>query len=447
MQRFIEPQISQQRTQKMVSSTISALETALERYVSESIYRKFFQWCLSKQSPQRKVFTQVLGVPQLVNLTHKLFAGLLSETEWDALLPFCSRINAYLTYEAISDNVALGLARPKVKEGRADDRPDNRREVLTAFNTATVKRLQGEHRSASALLAPIKAMISQVSLFKSSLSPEKLLYLAASSVKQTQNWSIHDLNASLQVVLVANAETCSEVANEIAGLAGADLVRQGLVDRYTAVNTLLANPPMTVDERVHIGTQAVLVAPTIGYYLTVLANKIRPTEGFAELVEDGTLEIALYDAALLVRLLNDIGTPVLKMSATERKRLVGQIQACWETQFTPAHTLFEVLGKFTETCIDLTRIRKDTLFGEYNLALDLLPQDASMTETLTIFEDNLNHYGELYTKHWQRLKSMGDRITDRLQDDRVSQVILRFVKFHEMLYSNAFDSSKGEYAV
>lgn len=427
----------------MLSTAVSSLANGLERYMPGSIYSKFCQWCLSEKNPQRKIFIQVLGIYQLVNLTLKLFDGLLSDTEWHTILPFCAPMNAYLTCEAVSDNVAIGLARPKAEDKKAE----KRREVVSAFNTATIKRLKGNGQPAGKLLSPVEKLTQELSMFKSSLSPEKLIYLAATSIKEKQNWSMQDLNASLQAVLVANAETCHEVTKEIAGLAGSELVHQGMVDRYASVNDLLASKPMTREERVHAGTHAILVAPTIGYYVTVLAHKVRPMEGFSELVEDGTLETALYDAALLVRLLNDLGTPVLKMSGTERKQLVGQIEVCWTTNFTPAHTFFEVLGQFTETCVELTRIRKDTLFGEYNLALDLLPQDAGMTETLTVFEENLDYYSELYTKHWGRLKQMTDRINERLQDDVVSQVILRFVKFHEMLYSNAFNSKNGEYAV
>jgi hypothetical protein len=427
----------------MLSTTVSALVQGLEHHMPGSIYSKFCAWCLSERNPQRKVLIQVLGISQLVNLTAKLFEGLLSDQEWEALLPYCATMNAYLTCEAVSDNVAIGLARPKPKDVKAEAR----RQVVSAFNTATVERLKGTPGPARAMLAPVEEVTRTISMFKSSLSPEKLLYLAVSSLKEKPSWSMADLNASLQAVLVANAETCQEVAQAIDTLPGSAIVRQGLMDRYDSVNDLLANKEMSREERVRVGAHAILVSPTIGYYVTVLADKIRPQTGFADLVEDGTLETALYDAALLVRLLNDLGTPILTMTGTERKQLVGQLEECWQTQFTSAHTLFEVLAKFSETCNDLTRIRKDTLFGEYNLALDLLPPESQMETTLAVFEENLGYYSELYGKHWQRLKQNTDRITEYLQDDLVSQVILRFVKFHEMLYSNAFDSAKGEYAV
>ena len=427
----------------MLLETVSALSTSLQQYMPDSIYSKFCQWCLSERNPQRKLFIQVLGIVQLINLTLKLFEGLLSEQEWQTLLPYCATMNAYLTCEAVSDNVAIGLARPKVEDANAEER----RQVVSAFNTVTVERLEGNDQSASHLLSPMEQVTKQISMFKSSLSPEKLLYLAATAVKQGAGWSMQDLNASLQAVLVANAETCAEVAGTIEDLSGSHIVRQGLKDRYSSVNRLLAQESLTREERIQVGTHAILVSPTIGFYVTVLAHKVRPQAGFSDLVEDGTLETALYDAALLVRLLNDLGTPVLKMSDSERQQLMGQIQDAWETNFTPAHSLFQVLESFTETCVELTRIRKDTLFGEYNLALDLLPQSGGVSETMAVFRENLNYYSELYNKHWKRLKENTDRITAHLEDDLISQIILRFVTFHEMLYSNAFNSSAGEYAV
>lgn len=416
----------------LLSTTAAAILYCLDLYAPDAIFTKFCAWCLSDKNPQRKIFIQTLGVFNLVDFTVKLFEGILSETELQALLPYCASMNTYLTFEPILNNVEIGLARPKPEDVKAEDR----REVLKAFNTATIERLHSNHQSAHKLLSPIEKITRKISLFKSSDSPEKLLYLAATSIRDKQNWSMQDLNASLQAVLIANAETCNEVVQAIAGLPGSDVVHQGLVDRYASVNDLLASKSMTWEERVHLGTHAILVVPTIGYYVTVLANEIRPMEGFAELIEDGTLYTTLYDAALLVRLLNDLGTPVLKMSGTERKQLVRQIKECWETQFTPTHTLFEVLEHFTETSTELTQICQDARYGKYNLALDLLPQDGKMTEILNVFEQNLNDYSELYSKHWQRLMAMADRMTKHLKDDLISQVFLRVVKICEISYSD-----------
>jgi hypothetical protein len=429
--------------QKMLAKTVAALSGSLERYAPGSPYGKFCAWCLNKENPQRRLFLQVLGIYQLINLTDKLFEGLLSEQEWDALLPFCATINAYLTCEAVSDNLAIGLARPKAKDKKAEER----REVVNAFNAATVERLKGNTPSAQRLLSPVEAITQQLSMFKSSLSPEKLLYLASTAAKQKQAWSLQDLNASLQAVLVANAETCSEVALTLEELPGSELVRQGLMERYTSVNRLLGQEVMGREERVHVGVHSILVVPTIGYYLTILAHKVRPLAGFEILVADGTLGTALYDSALLVRLLNDLGTPLLNMSRPERQRLITDLGQCWQTEFTPAHSLLDVLAKFTETCQELNRIRKDTLFGEYNLALDLVSTTALPTVVLEDFANNLDYYSELYQRHRQRLATMTTRINNHLQDDLISKVILNFVQFHEMLYGNSFASKNGEYAV
>jgi hypothetical protein len=430
----------------LLAATLSALTQSLEKHTSDSLYSKFCAWCLNEQNPQRKIFVQVLGIHQLVNLTCKLFEGLLSESEWETLMPYAATMNAYLTCEAVSDNMAIGLARPTAKDCKAEQR----RQVVTAFNEATVERLKGQHPSAHQLLSPVEKITRQISMFKSSLSPDKLFQLATASVKDQKSWSLQDLNASLQAVLVANAESCTEVSEAIAGLAGDELVRQGLIDRYESVNRLLNRENMSREERVHVGTHAILVAPTIGYYVTVLAQKVRPLPEFEELAADGTLETVLYDAALLVRLLNDMGTPILKMSGTERKQLMGNLKECWRSHFTPAHSIFEVLAKFSETCVDMTRIRKDTLFGEYNLALDLLPTAGNMEDmeaSLQVLDDNLAYYSELYHRHSQRLAQTAQCMSDRLQDDLISKAILNFVHFHEILYSNTFSSKAGEYAI
>lgn len=428
---------------RLLTETLSALVNSIERHAPGSVYGKFCAWCLHDQNPQRKLFLQVLGIYQLVNLTTKLFENLLSEEEWEILLPYCAVLNAYLTCEAVSDNLAIGLARPKSKDGQASQR----RQVLQTFNQATIERLRGTIPAANHLLSPVERLTRQISMFKSSLSPQKLIYLATSSVKDLRRWSLQDLNTSLQAVLVANAETCCEVGQTLEGFAGATIVSAGLIDRYESVNRLLSNEKLTRSERVHVGTHAVLVLPTIGYYITVLANQVRPRPTFETLVANGTVATALYDAALLVRLLNDLGTPLLTMQAPERQTLMQEFRIFWQTHFLPTHSIFEVLAKFSETCVALTRIRKDTMFGEYNLALDLLPPTGGITEGLNALEENLNYYSELYGRHYKRLEKMTIQMTECLEDDLVSKVIWQFVNFHEWLYSNSFASNTGEYAV
>src|SRR4051794_34988851 len=124
---------------RMLAETVAAFETSLLRDVPESAYRDFCEWALSARNPRSLEWMQSLGITQLVHLTSKLFEGLLDEPEWMRLLDYARSMNVYQLYEIVSDNLAIGLARPAPD----DAAQQARHRLLRAFNAVTIQRLEG----------------------------------------------------------------------------------------------------------------------------------------------------------------------------------------------------------------------------------------------------------------------------------------------------------------
>jgi len=210
------------------------------------------------------------------------------------------------------------------------------------------------------------------------------------------------------------------------------------------VSKLLDEPEMPLDDRLSTSAHTIMVIPTIAYYVGALAEVVKPCRGFDSLVTDGTLYEALYDAALLVRLLNDVGTNLLRQPEPERAELFRVLRRRAERK--PEGSLYDLLrGSLEEYKSLFTRIRKDVLMREFNVCMT----DAALPalEALPGFESNLVEVKRVYAERKTGLARRLASITERLRDPTVSRVVDRFVGFHETLYTRAYDDPFGEYAV
>ncbi len=91
------------------------------------------------------------------------------------------------------------------------------------------------------------------------------------------------------------------------------------------------------------------------------------------MIDNGLLYSALADAALITRLLNDVGTHLLQMTTIERIQLYQKMQSYINNhQFDSIFTCLSFLTKDPEFLLPLIRIRKDLQHGEFNICLDPL---------------------------------------------------------------------------
>ena len=430
--------VDTQKKQELFRRTLVGLEESIRQYMPECAYREFCLWALGAEEPVREGFLKLLGVPQLVQLTVSLLGGTVAEQDWGRLIGATVPMSVYLTYEVISDNLAIGLAAP----APPTEEVAVRRKVLLAFNEAMVQRIQGNPLPAYALLAPVRSIAEQVSSFEQSLSPGKHRSLAKQFLAQHGHVSMHGLEHSLWPGLLANIESCAALARSLGGSQIALGVREGLANRYRGVTRLLESPFMPLSRRLEIGVDTILVEPVLGYSAGLLGDIHQP-EAFPEVIADGSLAEALYTAAFLVRLLNDVGTTLLSQSEGERELLIETLRK--EARGAPSFSrlLLDSAERFGPM---MTRLQKDLEHGEFNLCI---PSAVNLpaAQCLPLFVDRLTQVSALYARGKLRLRELLDGLSERLDQGAISQVIGRFVSFHERLYTHHYSDSRGEYAV
>ncbi len=428
--------------QLLLDATLAAFNNSLPQHMPAGVQRDFYLWAFSSQNPLQSQFLQTTGVLQLVNLTVMLLDDLVDRYDWPQLAAYSALLNVYLSYEAVSDNLAIGVARLT-----PDDNHLLQRNLLYGFNQAMIARLKGSWQTAAELLEPLQPDSARFSSFDQSLSADKHSAFARAYVESHPGVLLKYLEHGLWPALVANIEACAELASMMDRCQTGSLLREGLINRYQSVNRTLEAQNMPRLELATVGAHSILVAPTLAFYAAALAEIIRPNPHYYRVIEDGLLNEALYDAALLVRLLNDMGTDLLRQSEDQRRILVNGLRTTYLKNGNTLNTLPLLLLSAADVDEALTRIHKDVFHGEFNVCLFNLRHIQQVPDAITMFEHNLAHYARLYAEHTARLEENLQAIRERLHDEVVSRVIHRFVQFHVRLYSHRFTTAVGEYAI
>ncbi len=420
------------------ADTIIQFQGSLHKHMPSTPYRDFHLWAISSENGERETWLQVMGIPQFAKLTEHLLGEVVADEQWPLLLKYAGVMNNYLIYETISDNLAIGLAYPHPD----DETYEIRKSILRTFNEAMALRLKGEKAHSKKLLASIKTQAGQVSAFKQSLTEDDQRDLVLHYAQQIDSptWPVE---FGTWAALVANIEACVDVIEELQGNALYDSLRDELIARYEAVSCLLNQAEMDIEDLKHTSTQAILVVPVLTYYISVIAEIINPNPAIIHTLEGRVLQTALEDAALMVRLLNDIGTGLLT-AKHDSERMFDNLHT--HSHHINSMSLCDFLLQATANNGEMSRIHKDITYGEYNVSLYNI-MDAPLTpETFLIFRQNVTHFQACYRDRRTRLKQNLAKMTDILDNPTISNLILRFVKFHEYIYSYSFDSQAGDYA-
>src|SRR5690606_25866518 len=154
-------------------------------------------------------------------------------------------------------------------------------------------------------------------------------------------------------------------------------------------------------------------------------EKVQPLPAYRDVLEDGSLLLALEDAALLVRLLNDMGTLLLEQPTNDRKALIQTLYHMHHTGDFPTfeHLLLDVAGQQGTL---LTRMNKDIRFGEFNVCLHSVRQVNDIATAIEVFADQLESLTLVYEDRLQRLPGMVAQLNQRLGSTFAGEVILRF---------------------
>lgn len=426
---------------KTLDLTLRGLEQSIRGHMPEGAARDYCLWALSAEDAVRTRWLEVMGIPQLIQLTLKLLEGTVPETGWEQLLTATVPMNVYQIYEIISDNLAIGLGSRVAN----DTSHDERRQVLLAFNTAMVQRLQGAPERAETLLAPMRSTVEQLSTYEQSLNPTKHREIAQIYLRQTGKLNAGELERAVWPGLLANIESCAELVRSSSDMAICPLLTQALIGRYRGVSSLLEDPGMAFSRRIHIGVDTILVEATLAYYLGVMGERILRLEGFRQQVEDGLVAEVLYYTAQLLRLLNDLGPSLVNQSDKERSDFFRGLAS--QSRAPATQPLGELLREnAVRSGAVLTRLVKDLEHREFNICLYGLT-DVPVARALPVLEQRLAHAAQVYTQGYQRHLMLAELLNTRLRSESLGLVLLRFVRFHEKLYSRPYTEQAGEYAV
>ncbi|QRN92936.1 hypothetical protein JRI60_27400 [Archangium violaceum] len=429
---------------KTLQLTLEGFEQSIRRYMPEGVAREYYLWALSaKDASVRKAWLEVMGVPQLVQLTLLLLEGSVpadNKEGWEELIKATVPMNVYQLYEIISDNLAIGLG----SKAADDTSYEQRREVMLAFNDAMVRRIKGAPESAAELLAPVRSTVEHISSFEQSLNPAKHRDVAESYRKEVR-LAPGELENTLWPGLLANIESCRDLVRASEGMVMGPLMTQALIGRYRGVSSLVEDPGMAFSRRIHVGVETILVEATLDWYVGVLGERILKLKNFRQQVEDGTVSEALYYTALLLRLLNDLGPALVTQSEQERKDFFRELGALSRAPATQplSELLRENAGRFGAK---LTRLVKDMQHREFNVCLFGL-MDAPCSRALPLLEQRLAHASLVYIQAYQRLNSLTELLSQRLDCATLGVMMQRFVGFHVKLYSRPYNEQAGEYAV
>ena len=430
-----------QRTLLAVEKTSLVLQESLWDFMPEGAYRDFYLWALSNANPQRDNWMQLIGLTQIVQLTVRLLGDLVDDTQWNWLAGFTAPFNTYLVYEVVSDNLAIGLTNNSRNPADAQ-----RKTLLHEFNHAVCQYLGDENARGEAVLHSLAPIAHSISSFRQSLSPGKQAGIVRAYLQQNPSVTLPDIEYSVWDLLVANFNAVTTAARQTESFQLGGIIRHGLLQRYQTVDALLSETRLSLEQLTSYSAYAILLVPTIAYYLEGLARIGNLQDRLQHTVETETLSEALLLTAILVRLLNDFGTELLLQSADERWELIeGLYQQLGRSN---SQTLNEVLLRAaSENSTLLTRLKKDIQHGELNLGLWYLSNVTPVSDAIMLFAHRLEYYSQQYMHYYAQLEVLLDKISTQIGDDALSRVIARCVQFHEALYRNPYDEPEGEYAV
>lgn len=411
-------------------ATVGALRDSVGGQMPAGPLRDHYLWWLDPGRAGHRQFLRATGVAQLVRLYGTLTDGLVDEGLAPKVAELLSRIAVYQTYEIVTDNLAHGLFASGAispDTGPADRDTVSRRLLIRSFNAAATVRLCGGGRSAAVALAPERRRAARVSMLDHGLSAPAHRRLAAAGPA--------DDRVDVWPALVVNVEAALDVAATAAQTPFGPTVRHGLIDRYRAVSRTLSSRPLSRLELAVLGARSVLVVPTLGYCLAVVADLTEPVPGLADTVADGTLGDALFDAAVLARLLNDVGTGLLRLAPDGRRAALASVRRRAHRDGLRAALDGPPFG----------RLARDLRLGEFNLCLYAARRAPDAAAALTALEAEVDYFATLYALHSDRLTTGLAALTRRLADPRPARLVRRFVRFHERLYARSHDTAAGDY--
>ena len=418
----------------------SHLHHGLPSFIPTSPYRSFLLWGLDAENPHRGAFLQCLGITQLAKMTASVSKTLVQPSDWQRFAPLVSMNSAYLCFEIMSDNLALHLAPLR----RPTEHAPLRRALLERFNELAQQRLRDPATRCDLLQEELKDLATGLSWFEQSLVPDRLRALADVYVKEGGDGDASSIECAVAPMLHVNIETCRSTLRSVAGLSLFELTQRGLIDRYRCANRVLRGTDTSLMRGVESGLHTALVVPTLYFYIDVLAHLRAPS---ARLVEHREAVSELVrDAAVQIRLLNDLGTQLLTCSEDALgRRLDEGLRAGAGAYEASSGNLRSALLATTSSSPAWTRVHKDIEFGEFSLALWGIDPQTSWPEAVGRIYENVDFCRSLYESVRKRMQAQATKLRAVLPV--AVEPVRRLLDFNVEMYRNDFTTQRGEYSI
>jgi hypothetical protein len=417
---------------------------AIHEYIQNPEFRDFYLWAISPQNPHQQEFTECLGFHQIINLfdvaTDGLFTGEAAERVIEAL----SLMTVQQVFEVNSDSLAIGLARSRAHWSQE---MYQREWLLRIFNQTMRTRIQSETNTALQLLKPYQSLFQTISLFEQSLTARKQRRSAKAYLDHIDRTDIHlsQLEYATYGPLVAHIELTATMVDEIRGLHIFDLFVDGLHRRYTSVDDTLLHFPHPVKERVATGRDTILIIPTIAFFIgTAYEQATDKRDVIKNAIDVNLMQPLLARVATLIRLLNDLGTPLLDSDEQQVEQFIEEVNWSFEQADVP---FIQFLHDVAPENPYLARIEKDLVFGEANVLLDGIRFNRSGRPDIEQFAQDIFDCRAIYVQELAEYAELRTEAQKTLSSVQFLEPVDRVLTFHQKLYSGTFWTQIGEYNI
>src|SRR5690606_38596743 len=136
------------------------------------------------------------------------------------------------------------------------------------------------------------------------LTHDELAVFAQNFIRERSDIWHEEIEFGVWNALVANIDSCFQTSDLMRDTPLGDMIRTGFIERYQAVNALLVEKRMSLQQLMGISSRAILVMPVLAYYIGALCETNGTSHKLSNLMDNDLLCNTLYDAAMLVRLTN-----------------------------------------------------------------------------------------------------------------------------------------------
>ena len=395
--------------------TVEKLQSLLDSHTGNKPLADFFRWACSERNPQRAAWLDLSGIEAQSRLVCALLDGMGDPGQSEQMMLHALPMAACQVLEELTEKVTGPCAAA----------------LAAAANRATIQCLAGEKYRAADLLKAVEPLASETSLFSASRDAARFRTIAEMYVRETGQSSVEAIDRSLWCLLVAKAESCHLAAYSVRQRWLGSMVTQGLMDRFRRGGAVMADGSVPLSRRLMAGAESSRSVPVLAFFVAMLEPVLR-FETLTALTSDTAFAEALNVAAMLVRLLKDMGTPLLTNDwvRSQFARLLDQ-----KTVDRDGADLASVLNEEAGPWGDWTaRLASDVTRGETNICLTGL-LNLPLPVGIPRLCDRIDYLAGIFANARKYLERLAQDVTVQVWSAVPATLILRFVEFYERLYA------------